>query len=179
MSFHEKNIANKIEENWDSFPYKLDYIMYVIYTNNAFPSDIRFRNENGLYSVELIKSNGRVDKDNIDYKKYPIEEKELFDNLNYEIPNSDYSLDFAYKTKIFNPIESFRCNAQKDYLSLRFLDSNIALPNLFAAMSNNISNQSIHKPCQHFNDKVNNYSLYVDLNKKIPDKAVIEKKNKI
>ena len=178
MSFHDKYIAEKIEENWDSFPYKLDYIMYVVFCNNSSPSDIRLKNENGLYVIQYIKDSGKKSEDNIDYAKYAIDEEELFSYLNSKIPTPDYGLDFTYETQIFNKQGSFRCNAIQNYLSLRFLDSSSAILNLFPSMLNKTTQPS-EKPCQSFNNKLDNYSLYIDLNEKIPDKTTAEKKNKI
>lgn len=178
MSFHDRYIANKIEENWDSFPYKLDYIMYIVFSNNSYPSDIRFKNENGLYIVEYIKQGGSKSEDNIDYKKYQIEEKELFKYLKQDLLQESNYNEFAYNTEIFKNKFTFRCSSVGHYLLLRFLDTSPELPSLFLGMPNKTTKPS-DKLCQHFNNKVDNYSLYIDLNEKIPYKAIAEKKNKI
>lgn len=156
MSFYNNYIAKAIEENWETFPYKLDYLLYKIFTNYPNTSDIALKKYDTGYKVSFIRNAGSLNE--VDFKSFNISQEELFNAL--KINNSNIS-ESLYTTEIFSLEAKFRCQKFAETISLRFLNT-----------GNNAD-------CKEFNEKINQYSFYSKLNQKLPNKPIKENKIKL
>lgn len=149
-----------IEDNWQHFSWKIDYLLYIFFTNNK-PSDIIIEiNESdnfitsitieGLESYTIQMNNLKIDKD------------ELFTSLNYNSSKNFQA--FTYKTVIFNNNLLFRVQSTKmttgELLELRFLNTGTKIDLIF-------------------NEKIEKFQQYYLLNEKFSIKNTNEKMKKI
>lgn len=146
---------NKILENWDIFPYKLDYILHLVFINNSNVNDIMLKENNKYFLYPVSQSN----KNKFDSENFPITKQELISY--FKITTLDKQTDFRYQTEIFSDTYSFRTSVTKDgeMIVLRLL--------------------SLNHRFNEFNEKMYSYSLYQKLNDVLEHKQGKEIKVKI
>lgn len=161
MTSIKKCIHQIILDNWENFPWKLDYIFHLLYSNNGEISDIMFQCEADVFILKCFRVDGELIQ-NSNCNELIITKDELFNFLNI---NSAY-FDFAYSTQIFTNKYFFRghkiVTSKGDMLTFRFLNT-----------GNEINFNA-------FNTILDNYYLSYELNEKLPiNNEIIAKKIKV
>lgn len=158
----------EIEDDWESFPWKIDYLLYILFSQDSLPIDILLICKSEEYVFyNMRKSNRNVVKYNLD--RYPISKNQLFSSMNIKDSDDSEPITFQYVTQIFEQPLYFRCHKDSsNIISLRHLDRNSAL-NPITHFINVIN----------FNEKLEKYLMFSDLNKQIPSKQYVENKRKI
>lgn len=149
-----------IENNWQIFPFKLDYIFYILYCIDK-PSDIIFdvNNENDSINNVTIKTNQKYD---IQLNHLKINKQDLCSSLS--INDIQGFQNMMYNTVIFNNNLLFRVQITQyttgQLLVFRFLDNGIEINGMF-------------------NEKIEKFQQYCKLSEKLSIKSIEEKIRKI
>jgi hypothetical protein len=158
MDAIEQHIHQRVLDTWQNFPWKLDYIFYLLFTaNDNEVSDIYLNSNESVYLLYCVMSQGQT-KQNFDSEKFPMDKDELYGYLN--IANTSFrDLDFEYTTKIFS--NDYRLKGYKfgtikgDMIAIRVLDKIVNT---------------------NFNDKLEKYILSYDLNQNLTVNSVSAEK---
>lgn len=149
-----------IENNWQKFPWKIDYLFYILFTSNQ-PSDIIFGINNDNDCINSIQSKA-LQISNIKLNHLTISKEDVCLALNIKNINGCQSM--TYKTVIFNNNILFRVQITEfttgQLLVFRFLDTSIDIDCLF-------------------NTKIEKFIHYCLLNQKLSNKHKIQKIRKI
>jgi hypothetical protein len=150
-----------ILNDWENFPYKLDYLIHLVCSHNEKVYDIFLKNFDGIYKVAPTTKMPKEDW-KFDYNKILISKDELFDYLGIKNPASKAFSEFTYTTQIFdNP---YKFNGQL----------------YFNRSGNGLAFRVLEKPSNiHFNEKVNNYFLAHNLSQNLYNNPSEQKKLKI
>ncbi len=105
MDTTQSYIHKRLQNDWENFPFKLDYIFYLLYSADTNISDTVLTRMGDKYVIGNIKSLGQAYQ-KPGYSQFSIYKDELLNYLNI----SHETLDFAYTTQIFSENYSFRCN---------------------------------------------------------------------
>lgn len=155
MNIHKQKIHEIIVDNWETFPFKLDYIIHLLISKDYQIYRITFSLKDDIYSVCYINNiNEENKKFNSGY--FYIQKNELLNYLNINLFAYDDFLDFSYTSKIFKTDYQFR--VQKSIL----LESSLISLRLLTPSGN----------FNEFNNTLENYLLFHHLNNDIPQKNI-------
>lgn len=156
--------VKEIENDWERFPWKLDYILYILFSEKDYPRDIAFILKNDRYVINTIR-NKNFDTIGLNLEEFPIDKNELLNCLGINPLIYNDFIQFYYKSQLFNQPLEFQ--GQK---SLILKDSLILLR--YKANENTIN---IHD----FHDRYKRYFMYYDLNETLPAKNTSSMRIKI
>jgi hypothetical protein len=165
MNLAQEYMYNKIVEDWENFPYKLDYIIHLLCSNNSnyLATNIQFQLIDDAYVAAFVgdkyKSYYRINHyceiNGIQYDKLTIKKVELLDYFNINEP--EFPMLLTYGTEIFtNPI-SIQMQRINDINSNRKF---FALELLYDEKFN----------ANELNNKLDNYTFFYHLNEIVPNK---------
>lgn len=153
----------EIEDKWETFPWKIDYILYILFSQKEIPADIILQLEHGESVDICVSVNGQLSQLDLDY--LPLNKTELFNYFNIPINGYNDFVQFIYHSEIFENMLNFR--GQK---SLFGKENTIMLCYL-----GNQQRVNVHD----FNDKYKKYLMFYDLNETIPSKNSTTMRTKI
>jgi len=185
MNAKEKHIHQNLKNDWDNFPFKLDYLFYLLYCNNQNISDTHIVRTGNEYVVDRFRSMDEM-HNNFEHKELTISHTELMEHL--KITKSKNDRDFSYKTSIFSENHSFRCHKtstlSSELIVFRFLDSSSYNLNQLSNTNTNFTpitpNIIFGEFNQEFTQLLDKYNLYDNLKESLDSKdQITEKRLKI
>jgi hypothetical protein len=184
MNPTERQIHYHLKKDWENFPFKLDYLFYLLHLNHRNISDIHLLRVGNSYSLYRFRSNGDM-HNKFEYADLTIDQNELHQHLRISKSLKE-PIDFSYATSIFTEKYDFRCNTTPtgsgDLIIFRFLDSSAAnlslihlmkvstLTNLKLDLNSIKQDDKFRTFNQEFIQLIEKYNLYDELQQSLNDK---------
>lgn len=176
MDTLQKYIHHNLQNDWENFSFKLDYLLYLLYNHNNDISDIHFMDTGSVYKVDGFRSMGAFYRD-FEYDHLTINKNELLNHLKIGNSNSE-NTDFLYTPSIFTENYKFRCHKGSiqygGSIVFRFLDHTICDLSQFSNSSENFKSTKKNVKLGHFSEEFNKlldqYNLYDNLKQNLDNK---------
>jgi hypothetical protein len=161
MDVNQEHIHCNILNNWKNFPWKLDYVFYILLSQNKEISDIQLQETDKIYIVSYVRDINRKQPD-YDSDKFILYKDELLNYLGIAQVTSDIH-NFSFTTKIFAKEYHFRVH------KMPILNGSLITFRLLERFED-----------ATFNNKLDVYHLSNDLSQELPiNNGFIEKRIKV
>ena len=156
MNILQEYMYDQVKNDWENFPWKLDYILHKLFSQYENIADITFSKTGGIYYTDSVRDTD-LDHYSLVDVRYSMAENEIFQCLG--IPQTGYNAFFQceYVAHIFTDQPEFRMQKStirgENYITLRL---------------KRIIGQNVD--FSNFNEKLANHKLYYSLSERLQHK---------
>ena len=156
MNTLQEYMYEQVKNDWENFPWKLDYILHKLFSEYENIADISFLKHNDIYSVNLFRDTD-LDHHYVENIQYSLHESEILQYLGITQTGYNDFLQFTYNAKIFTD--------QPEFIGQK---STIIGEKYIVLRLKRMNGQNID--FSNFNEKLANHKLYYDLGERLQHK---------